>query len=64
MHGLALNLEMDLEPFSWFSPCGLSGGGVTHLAGWVERAPSPSKAWEKVSTSVLRKLIDMPEYDG
>jgi len=30
-HGFALNLETDLEPFSWIVPCGLRGRGVTSL---------------------------------
>jgi lipoate-protein ligase B len=31
-HGLALNVNTDLEPFSWIDPCGLAGIGVTSLA--------------------------------
>lgn len=31
-HGLALNLDMDLEPFSRINPCGYPGLTVTHLA--------------------------------
>ncbi len=31
-HGLALNINLDLNPFSWIQPCGLSGVGVTSLA--------------------------------
>lgn len=30
-HGFALNLDLDLEPFSWIVPCGLAGRGVTSL---------------------------------
>ncbi len=30
-HGLSLNVNMDLEPFSRITPCGLSGIGVTQL---------------------------------
>jgi len=30
-HGLALNVNMDLRPFSWISPCGLSSVSVTSL---------------------------------
>nr|WP_321466463.1 lipoyl(octanoyl) transferase LipB [uncultured Desulfobulbus sp.] len=28
-HGLALNVELDLTPFSWINPCGLTGVGMT-----------------------------------
>lgn len=31
-HGLALNVCPDLEPFSWISPCGLSGVVATSMA--------------------------------
>ena len=31
-HGLALNVEMDLEPFSRINPCGMAGLEVTQLA--------------------------------
>jgi len=31
-HGLALNVDPDLEPFSWINPCGLTGIGMTSLA--------------------------------
>lgn len=31
-HGLALNVDMDLEPFSRINPCGLLGMQVTQLA--------------------------------
>jgi lipoate-protein ligase B len=31
-HGLAFNVDMDLEPFSWINPCGLDGVKMTSLA--------------------------------
>lgn len=31
-HGLALNVNPDLTPFSWINPCGLHGVGVTSMA--------------------------------
>ena len=31
-HGLALNINTDLEPFSWINPCGLRNIGMTSLA--------------------------------
>ena len=31
-HGLSLNVDMDLEPFSRINPCGLFGVEVTHMA--------------------------------
>lgn len=34
-HGLALNVDMDLEPFSWINPCGYEGLEVTQLINFV-----------------------------
>ncbi len=31
-HGLALNVDMDLEPFSRINPCGYAGMNMTHMA--------------------------------
>ncbi|HEU5467844.1 MAG TPA: lipoyl(octanoyl) transferase LipB [Steroidobacteraceae bacterium] len=31
-HGLALNVDMDLEPFRRINPCGMAGLPMTHLA--------------------------------
>ena len=31
-HGLALNVNPDMAPFSWINPCGLSGVSMTSLA--------------------------------
>jgi lipoyl(octanoyl) transferase len=30
-HGLALNVDMDLEPFSRINPCGMAGLAMTDL---------------------------------
>ncbi len=34
-HGLSLNVDMDLEPFSRINPCGLLGVQVTHMAAFA-----------------------------
>lgn len=31
MHGFALNIALDLEPFSWINPCGLNDVAVTSI---------------------------------
>ena len=31
-HGMALNVNLDLEPFSWIDPCGLTGVKMTSIA--------------------------------
>lgn len=35
-HGLALNVDMDLEPFARINPCGYQGLKMTQMADWVE----------------------------
>lgn len=31
-HGIAFNVDVDLAPFSWINPCGLTGVGMTSLS--------------------------------
>lgn len=35
-HGLALNVDMDLEPFSRINPCGYEGLEVTQLKNFIK----------------------------
>ncbi len=47
-HGMALNANLSLTPFSWINPCGLEGVAVTSLEQEVE---------QKVSTDQVRRRI-------
>jgi lipoate-protein ligase B len=38
-HGFAVNVENDLEPFSWIVPCGLDGVSMTSLVRETGRTP-------------------------
>lgn len=38
MHGLAVNVDNDLEPFSWIVPCGLDQARVTSVAAETGRS--------------------------
>ena len=54
-HGLALNVDMDLTPFSAINPCGFPGLGVTQCRDW-------SLGWsmldaEQALTNSLRRAI-------
>jgi lipoyl(octanoyl) transferase len=40
MHGLAVNVDNDLEPFDWIVPCGIDHVRVTSVAGETGRSPS------------------------
>jgi lipoate-protein ligase B len=40
MHGLAVNVDNDLQPFEWIVPCGIDHVSVTSLARETGRSPS------------------------
>jgi len=52
LHGFALNVHVDLEPFSWIVPCGLHGKGVTSL----ERASSLTVTMNDVKATLVKHL--------
>jgi len=57
MHGFAVNVENDLEPFSWIVPCGLDGVAMTSLVVETGRTPSVMKCFRRrASYEVARAL--------
>ena len=57
-HGISLNIDLDLSPFSWIDPCGYAGLAVTSV---VEQGVTTSI--ESIQLSVLRELqsgLDFP----
>ena len=40
MHGLAVNVDNDLQPFEWIVPCGIDQARVTSVARETGRSPS------------------------
>jgi len=46
-HGFAVNVENDLQPFSWIVPCGLDGVQMTSLLRETERTPSVMKCFRR-----------------
>ena len=50
-HGISLNIDLDLSPFSWIDPCGYAGLAVTSV---VEQGVTTSI--ESIQVSVLREL--------
>jgi lipoate-protein ligase B len=46
-HGFAVNVENDLEPFSWIVPCGLDGVAMTSLLRETGRTPSVMKCFRR-----------------
>jgi lipoyl(octanoyl) transferase len=54
-HGLALNLEMDLEPFSYINPCGFPALAMTQVAA-LTNAPSMAEAGKQLIEYLSRNL--------
>ncbi len=54
-HGMALNIDMDLEPFSRINPCGFSDLVVTDLAALGLGEP-PAEIQARVQAHLLRHL--------
>ncbi len=50
-HGLALNVNMDLEPFSRIHPCGISGLRMTHMKALTASCASLDRVSHKVAAA-------------
>lgn len=60
LHGLSLNVDMDLEPFSWINPCGYVGLAVTQIADFFPSGCVPNL--EQVSSSLLHHFCQRFGY--
>ncbi|MBL4711395.1 MAG: lipoyl(octanoyl) transferase LipB [Gammaproteobacteria bacterium] len=54
-HGLALNVDMDLEPFSRINPCGYEGLDVTQIKAFVDDV-SVADVIDDLQQRLLKKL--------
>lgn len=54
-HGLALNLDMDLEPFLRINPCGYAGMAMTQLAALTENLDQVEVS-ERLLTILINKI--------
>nr|WP_203142449.1 lipoyl(octanoyl) transferase LipB [Marinobacter mangrovi] len=52
-HGLALNVDMDLEPFGRINPCGLTGMAMTQV---VDHAPQAT--FDGVQDALVARLVE------
>lgn len=57
-HGLAFNVDMDLEPFQRINPCGLLNMQVTHLAAFAGIDIT------EVETRLMERLAGVLGYNG
>jgi lipoyl(octanoyl) transferase len=60
-HGLALNVDMDLEPFSRINPCGMAGLAMTQLA--AEGARSTVEAEAEALAPLACRALRL-DWDG
>ncbi|PCI79961.1 MAG: octanoyltransferase [SAR86 cluster bacterium] len=58
-HGLSLNVQMDLEPFSRINPCGYENLAVTQVA---DHVPATDSLMQKVSKVLSNKLLSELGY--
>jgi lipoyl(octanoyl) transferase len=58
-HGLSLNVQMDLEPFSRINPCGFENLAVTQVA---DHVPDTGMLMQRVSKVLSNKLLDALGY--
>ena len=54
-HGLALNVDMDLSPFSYINPCGYQGMAVTQMRDFGVTTPMAQLA-ESLSTHLIQQI--------
>ncbi|MEE4175072.1 MAG: lipoyl(octanoyl) transferase LipB [Xanthomonadales bacterium] len=59
-HGLAFNIDMDLEPYGRINPCGYAGLAVTQLKDCAESPVS----LETAQAALLGRLAELLGYNG
>lgn len=66
-HGLALNVDLDLTPFTWINPCGLNGVAMTSLTRQARRTVSPDQVRQRLKAHFQdffhRRLVPAPLQD-
>ena len=59
-HGLAFNINMDLQPFHYINPCGYAGLEMCQLADFIGRDEA---VLDKVSPKLVNHLVDLLGYN-
>jgi lipoyl(octanoyl) transferase len=62
-HGLGLNVEGDLAPFTRIIPCGLAGEAITNLGRLLKRPVEFAEAAEAVAEAVA-EVLDAQREDA
>lgn len=55
-HGLALNIDMDLTPFQWITPCGLDGIQMTQLVDLMSVPPDMKACQQQLCDALLEQF--------
>ena len=58
-HGLALNIDMDLEPFLRINPCGYAGMQMTQVVNETDRAVT----LDDMAAALRQQLVALLDYD-
>ena len=56
-HGLALNVDMDLNPFKLVNPCGLQGMQMTQLRDLTTKPVNVQNVAEELATIIEKRLL-------
>ena len=59
-HGFALNVNMDLAPFSWIHPCGLKDSLTTSMVELIDDPPSPTEVRDTLTGYFSRQMGRTP----
>ncbi|MAW56640.1 MAG: lipoyl(octanoyl) transferase LipB [Litorivicinaceae bacterium] len=60
-HGVALNVSMDLEPFSRINPCGYEGLEVTQLSDYISTV-AIDHVFDQLSRRLKQQLLDLASH--
>lgn len=55
-HGLALNVNMDMQPFSRINPCGYQGLAMTQMAALLTQAPQLEQVGQQLAQILASRL--------
>lgn len=55
-HGLALNVDMDMQPFQRINPCGYAGLAMTQLRDHLEQPPALAEVGLRLEQALLQEL--------
>jgi lipoyl(octanoyl) transferase len=61
-HGLAINIDMDMEPFQRINPCGYAGMAMTQMATELARQDSQKATFQDVSAKLRHHLMQSLQY--